>query len=114
MICAGRSRIQNALFPVRFEVKERSRRKLDVAQDIRLDRGELVRLAIELAGDSQIYLGRGLDLGVHPTKKTIQLRERILVHLYVELGVVDVLENIVVRLGHSGDGVSELLKDEEG
>lgn len=49
MICASRSRVHNALFPVGFEAKERSRRNLDIVYYVPLDRGECLGLALQLA-----------------------------------------------------------------
>ena len=69
MICASRSRVCNALFPVRFEVKERFRRILGVVYYITLGRGEGMGLALGLAHlypvCNQTYLYSGFDLAVH-------------------------------------------------
>ena len=90
IICAGQSRSVDALSHVIFEREWWSLDDLDVAHECQAGGREYVTLALEcsvksLIGNKQpgTYFFRAFYLGVHPLKKTIQLRKSILIYLHV-------------------------------
>ena len=60
-ICASGSRVHKGLFPVKLEVKERSRRNLYVVFSIPLDRGEGMGLALELTARHTFTVDSSLE-----------------------------------------------------